>query len=221
MRTRYLPIPRPTGFIRAMTETALRRPCRIITPGSGATRCSSCSTRSGSRANAGRRQLGAHARRGAVSLAGGKRWPEARRDSNSSFCITSSAASIAARRGGIAAAKLYMNGAAETRTAATASRRITRLGAAHSRPSEKAPGLGRLSRSRPPVRAGRARRHRLPGSPAARPDDATARRNAAEYGYTNGDIQGGAGYLRVQVSPAQARVEYVRSSLSTIDEIAP
>jgi hypothetical protein len=36
-------------------------------------------------------------------------------------------------------------------------------------------------------------------------------RNATEYGYRSGVIQGSAGILRIQVNPAQAEVEYVRA----------
>jgi hypothetical protein len=38
-------------------------------------------------------------------------------------------------------------------------------------------------------------------------------RQAAEYGYTKGEILGGAGHLRVTVSQTKARVEYVRAFL--------
>ena len=37
----------------------------------------------------------------------------------------------------------------------------------------------------------------------------SAPRNAAEYGYTSGQLLGGSGYLRVDVGPRSARVEYV------------
>jgi predicted phosphodiesterase len=47
-----------------------------------------------------------------------------------------------------------------------------------------------------------------PGLPAQ-----GAPRNAAEYGYVKGDILGGAGHVRVTVSPAAAKVEYVRAVL--------
>ena len=38
-------------------------------------------------------------------------------------------------------------------------------------------------------------------------------RNAAEYGYTSGEIQGSAGHLRVTVAKDKAKVDYVRSYL--------
>jgi predicted phosphodiesterase len=38
-------------------------------------------------------------------------------------------------------------------------------------------------------------------------------RTAAEYGYVSGTILGGAGHMRVTVSPAQVKVEYVRAFL--------
>lgn len=43
-------------------------------------------------------------------------------------------------------------------------------------------------------------------------------RNAAEYGYTSGEIQGGAGHLRIKVAAAQATVEYLRASLSADEQ---
>ncbi|MBL8168681.1 MAG: metallophosphoesterase, partial [Acidobacteria bacterium] len=38
-------------------------------------------------------------------------------------------------------------------------------------------------------------------------------RNAAEYGYTSGEIQGGAGHLRVLVTARTVTVDYVYSLL--------
>jgi phosphatidylethanolamine-binding protein (PEBP) family uncharacterized protein/predicted phosphodiesterase len=43
-------------------------------------------------------------------------------------------------------------------------------------------------------------------------------RSAAEYGYKAGVIMGSPGYLRVKVTPTQATVEFVRSSISTTPE---
>jgi phosphodiesterase/alkaline phosphatase D-like protein len=37
--------------------------------------------------------------------------------------------------------------------------------------------------------------------------------SAVKYGYTHGDVLGGSGYLRVTVSPAEVKVDYVRSYL--------
>jgi hypothetical protein len=37
--------------------------------------------------------------------------------------------------------------------------------------------------------------------------------SASQYGYTHGDVQGCCGYLRVAVSPAAVKVDYVRSYL--------
>ena len=48
----------------------------------------------------------------------------------------------------------------------------------------------------------------VPQPDHARADDI---RNAAEYGYKGGVIQGASGILRVTVSPAEALVEYVRA----------
>ena len=38
-------------------------------------------------------------------------------------------------------------------------------------------------------------------------------RNAAEYGYARGEIQGSAGHLRITVTKDKAKVDYVRSYL--------
>ena len=46
-----------------------------------------------------------------------------------------------------------------------------------------------------------------PGNPrAGRP------RTTDEYGYTHGGVIGGSGYLRVSVGPAQAKVEFIRTT---------
>ncbi|MCU0784032.1 MAG: metallophosphoesterase [Verrucomicrobia bacterium] len=45
-------------------------------------------------------------------------------------------------------------------------------------------------------------------------------RSAAEYGYKSGVILGNSGYLRVTVSPQQAKVEFVRTEIGKADSIA-
>ncbi|MCX6055826.1 MAG: hypothetical protein NTZ74_13125 [Chloroflexi bacterium] len=45
-------------------------------------------------------------------------------------------------------------------------------------------------------------------------------RLAEKYGYLNGDVVGGSGYLRVMVSPTEVIVDFIRVSLSGPEKIA-